>query len=315
MSDIVLDIITDILGEPKSDKSRHNQYQFNCPVCSAEKGVKYDGKYNLEINLNMNVYNCWSCQDTHGSIKKLISIWGNRSQKSKIKSLFLDEIETNIKNDGDDIETYFSGLPKEFLKFELDDENDFIQKNALNYLLKRGITKDIIKKYGIGYCFSGKYSDRIIVPSFDIDGNVNYFIARSYINNKFKYLNPDSDKTKIIFNEKFIQWDSTIYLVEGVFDHLIIPNSIPMLGKVVYDHLLRMIYEKANADIVILLDGDAWNNAISIYSKLNIGKFLDKVRIIKLPNDYDVSEINQKLGRVGLVKVLSGAFKLKEHLV
>jgi len=60
-------------------------------------------------------------------------------------------------------------------------------------------------KYSIGYCESGKYKNRIILPSYNENGELNYFTARDFYDysNK-KYLNPTFDKGNNIINEIFI---------------------------------------------------------------------------------------------------------------
>ena len=45
-------------------------------------------------------------------------------------------------------------------------------------------------------------------------------------------MNCDGDKKKIIFTESNIQWDADIWLCEGIFDSLVHPNVIPLMGKV-----------------------------------------------------------------------------------
>ena len=147
--------------------------------------------------------------------------------------------------------------PKSIYRFTIEREN-IEYKKALNYLLKRNIGVDLINKYNIGYAISGDYRGRIIFPSYDIDGEINYYIGRSYDPySKLKYKNPEVSKMEIIFNEGKINWDSNIYLVEGVFDHITIPNSIPMLGKVLNDILFNQLITKAEAKVIILLDADA----------------------------------------------------------
>jgi DNA primase len=73
--------------------------------------------------------------------------------------------------------------------------------------------------------------NRIIIPSYDLNGDLNYFIARWYPKeyNKLKYINPKAEKQEIIFNIGKLNLDATIYLVEGVTDHIVTPNSIPLL--------------------------------------------------------------------------------------
>jgi hypothetical protein len=310
MSDLLLDLITDILGEPKSQYGRGGQYQFNCPICSAEKGVRTDNKYNLEVNLDKNVYNCWSCTDNHGSIKKLVKLWGNKDQKKRLKILLPDEVTTI----SDDKFEKLDGLPKEYIYLGSNYKSSLKEK-AITYLKNRGLGLEFIEKFKLGFAEKGKYSGRIILPSYDENGNINFFTTRTFTSQTPKYLNPKVEKSDIIFNEHLLSWYSTIYFVEGPFDHLVVPNSIPGLGKIMSDDIFKKVSDSACADLVILQDGDAWKDSVELYKKLNQGKLRDRVRIIKLPEKYDISKIHELFGEEGIVKVLNSSFKLKEHLV
>jgi DNA primase len=150
----------------------------------------------------------------------------------------------------------------------------------------------MIEKYGIGFCDKGNHVGRIVVPSYDINGELNYYVARSWDSHtKFKYKNPEAEKDKIIFNEKLINWDNDIYLVEGVFDGFFLDNSIPMLGKHMSEMLFDKVYNNAKGNVIIALDGDAWNNAIKLYHELNGGNLYEKIKIVKLPKDQDVCDL------------------------
>jgi DNA primase len=84
-------------------------------------------------------------------------------------------------------------------------------------------------------------------------------------------------------------------LVEGVFDGLFLNNSIPMLGKHMSELLFETIYKKAKANVIICLDGDAWENAVKLYHELNGGDLYDKIKILKLPLDQDVCDLKGKI--------------------
>jgi hypothetical protein len=109
-----------------------------------------------------------------------------------------------------------------------------------------------------------------------------------------KYKNPEAQKEILIFNEYLVNWDETIYLVEGAFDSIFIPNSIPMLGKFMSEYLFSVLYEKAKK-IVIVLDPDAWADAEKLYHKLNCGKLMGKVWIVKLEGDKDIADLQGDL--------------------
>ena len=125
-------------------------------------------------------------------------------------------------------------LPEEFTSL-CNKHLPLSSQKPLQYLYSRGLTHQDILKWKIGYCGSGKFGGRIIIPSFNNDGNINYFVARSYVGHQRKYLNPMAEKD-IIFNQLSIDWDSPVILVEGVFDAIVAgENAIPVLGSTLRD--------------------------------------------------------------------------------
>jgi DNA primase len=245
-----------------------------------------------------------------GPIPKLIKKYGN---PKILKEYLLCKPEA-ITEETNKITHSVNKLPKEFISLTKPGSKlDYKYNKAIKYLKDRNITADIIKYYNIGYCPDGEYGGRIIIPSYDEFDTVNYFTARSYINNKIKYKNPKADKKEIIYNEGKISWDSTLYIVEGPFDHIVLPNSIPLLGKYMQDKLLNKIKEKLSGNIVIVLDDDAIADAERLYEKLNTG-IRDKekrVKMVYMPKDYDISKINEVYGRKGVIKILKTAKYLK----
>jgi DNA primase len=168
-------------------------------------------------------------------------------------------------------------------------------KEAYRYLQSRGITDEMIETYKIGYTVSGEFSYRIIVPSFNREGVLNYFVARSWVPKKMKYKNPAVPKDEIIFNESLIDWDKDIYLCEGVFDSFFLTNSIVMLGKKMSGLLFESLYNNANAGIIICCDGDAFQDGLRVYQELNGGRLYNKVKIVKLPLDKDVCDLRGQI--------------------
>jgi DNA primase len=197
-------------------------------------------------------------------------------------------------------------LPLEYRRFSKRNYNQNGYQEALNYLLKRGLSEETIQKFHIGFCSDGKYSGRIIIPSFDMFGDLNYFIGRDYTgNNKLKYYNHTNQKQDIIFNEYFINWNASLFLVEGVFDHIVTFNSIPILGKTISKKLIVTIQEKLKGNLYIALDGDALDSAIALKKQLDFGNIKDKVYLIVLPKDEDLSSLYEKYGAKNYYKVLS----------
>ena len=192
-SPLLLELLQDVLGEINAHYPNKGQISFDCPVCSYDiKGLdKGDGKGNFEVNYHQGVYKCWACSETfntHGSLNKLFLKWGDKRNKSTWELIGGDFIKKSEKKYKD------VKLPREYISFNKGNKLTIPYKEAYNYLRKRNITDKIINKYSIGYTTQGEYSGRIIVPSFDENEQINYFVSRSYVNHKNKYKNPEAEK-------------------------------------------------------------------------------------------------------------------------
>jgi hypothetical protein len=314
MSQFLVDIFESFLGEPRKHNEDTGQVAFDCPACSAEKGLmEGDGKGNLEINYNRNIFHCWSCSETnhmHGPIIRLLKRYAT-PRHIRDYLLLKPDADIAIAKQVTDIVVE---LPDEYKKLAECTPQDYKYGAAIAYLRKRGIGPDTIKEFDIGYAVKGKYFNRIIIPSYDAAGKVNYFIARWFDKefNKIKYLNPTAEKQEIVFNEAKINFDATIYIVEGATDHIVTPNSTPLLGKYISDKLFELLYDNAKGYIVIVLDDDAWEDAKNLYRQLDVGDLAGRIKIVRCPEGYDPSKIYEKLGPKGIVALLKTARKLSD---
>lgn len=314
MSQFLVDIFESFLGEPRKHNEDTGQIAFDCPACSAEKGLlEGDGKGNLEINYNRNIFRCWACHDVnhmHGPIIRLLKRYATPRH---VRDYLL------VKPDADvalakEVTNIVVDLPDEYKKLSECSPKDFKYGAAMAYLRDRGIGEDIIKEFDIGYATKGKYFNRIIIPSYDADGRLNYFVSRWFARefNKIKYLNPHAEKQEIVFNEGRVNWDATIYLVEGPTDHIVTPNSIPLLGKYISDKLFELLHDKAMGYIVIVLDDDAWEDAKNLYRQIDVGRLRGRIKIVRCPEGYDPSKVYEKLGARGITKLLRTARYLSD---
>ena len=258
--------LNSVLGTGKS--TARGNFAYHCPFCNHHKPK-------LEVNLTENPkgehpWNCWVCSKKGKKLSNLLKAIGAPADKLKeVKSLekFTSgnfEITVTEKK----VE-----LPKEFKPLS-NQYNSIEYKHAISYLKRRQVTSDDIIKYNIGYCESGKYNNCIIVPSYDKDGILNYFTARSFDkNSSIKYKNPDVSRDIIPF-ELFINWNIPIILCEGPFDALAIKrNVIPLLGKNIQQNLRKKLVTSKVQKIYIALDKDAIKQALSFCEELiNEGK-------------------------------------------
>jgi DNA primase len=170
---VLLGAISSVLGKGKETSG--NNYAFECPFCHHKKPK-------LEVNLvpnskGENLWHCWTC---NAKGKTLVGLF----KKIKASSEKISEIKSILgfteKKEEDESTIIKVELPKEYKPLINLSRTDIIAKHALQYLKKRGITKDDIQKYNIGYCEEGRYKNMIILPSYDKDGVINYFIGRSF---------------------------------------------------------------------------------------------------------------------------------------
>jgi len=291
--EVVIDLLRDFLGKEKAHYDLKCQITFDCPVCSYDiKGLDHgDGKGNLEINYCRHIYKCWSCGETHGTqgpLGKLFDRFGTKMAK-KTYNLVRPQDEKYVAP------KLQVKIPAGYKQFKDSNERFIPHKEAMRYLTSRGITNEIIEKYKIGYTVDGDFAYRVIIPSFDKEGELNYFIARSWVPSKMKYKNPTVPKETIIFNESNIDFSKTIYLVEGAFDMLFLDNSIPLLGKHVSPMLFERLYNEALGEIHICLDGDAWDDAQKLFHELNGGTLYGRIKIIRPPKDRDVCDLRGEI--------------------
>ena len=276
----VINILDDVLGPGTSMKG--DEQAHYCPFC-------HHHKKKLQINLQTQKWHCWVCDSKGKRIQSLLRRLHVDSHKlKKIYEIYGDDYVVYSNNTED--EKVELRLPNEFrsLLEEPKGLNPTFRK-VKEYARKRGITRQDIIRYNIGYCDSGHYANRIIIPSYDSDNRLNYFIARSVFDEeKFKYKNPPVSKNVIMF-ENQINWQEPITLVEGVFDAMAVKrNAIPLLGKFIPKTLNDTIYKKEVKSINILLDEDAQDQALYYTMQFqNQGITTKNIR----PSDKDAGEM------------------------
>ncbi len=246
-----LKIVTDILG---SYRRVGNEHLYHCPYCGHHKKK-------MSVNFVLNAFKCWVCDTRGKNIFRIVRKFGNYEQRQKYLELQgrldLTEFDDLFKEINNEEVQQTIDLPKEFISL-CNKRLPATSQRPLAYLKSRGITKRDIHLWKIGYCNEGRYSGRIIIPSFNNNGDCNYFIARSFVGHKRKYLNPPCGRN-IIFNELMVDWAEPITLVEGVFDAMVAgENSIPILGSTLRtESKLFQALAINDAQVYMALDEDA----------------------------------------------------------
>ena len=279
VNELLVNLVDSVLGAGK--RTARGNKAYHCPYCNHHKPK-------LEVNFSQNKkgynpWHCWVCDKRGNRISSLFKKVSASIEKfEELKKLIGSEVEVKQQYNSTKLE-----LPKEYKP--IIGNKDILARHALAYLKKRGVTKDDIEKYNIGYCETGRYAKMIIIPSYDETGNLNYFTGRSFEKDPYiKYRNPETSRDIIPF-ELFINWNIPLILCEGPFDAIAIKrNAVPLLGKNIQQNLMKKIVTSKVEKIYIALDTDAQKQAVKFAEYfINEGK---EVYFVDL-NDKDPSEM------------------------
>jgi DNA primase len=176
--------------------------------------------------------------------------------------LYLNKFKAkNIRQrEEEEQEEFKVSLPEEYIPL-VNCYDSLYAKRAIRYLNGRGISFEDILFFKVGIAFSGRYENRIILPSFNASGDVNFFTTRIIDDSRggYKYLDaetPKAYKKDIIINELNVDWASPVVIVEGLFDAMKAKNAVPLLGSILRKDY--MIFQKiAKSGLPVYLAGDA----------------------------------------------------------
>lgn len=261
VNQLLVTLVNSVMGSGKA--TARNNYAYHCPFC-------HHHKPKMEVNLTenregKNPWHCWACDVRGTTIYSLF-------KQLKVDVSKFTELKSLVKTSKSISETQVISnvsLPDEYIDLNNVDTSDIMARHALAYLKNRHISKYDILKYNIGYCKEGLYKNMIIIPTYDVDGRLNYFTARSFEKEPYvKYRNPSASRD-IIPNEHLINWNIPIILCEGLFDAMAIKrNAIPLLGKNIQSSLMKKIVTSVVDKIYIALDRDAIKQALKFCERL-----------------------------------------------
>jgi len=282
-----LNILCDILG--RYYKS-NEEYLFKCPHCNHHKNK-------FSVNIEKNVYKCWICDARGKSLFRIIRRFGDFKQQEKWKELSgkkenLEDINFLFeKEEKQEQREIILELPENFRTLTRP-SNSRSHRAALRYLTSRGIDKEDILRWKIGYCDSGKFRDRIIIPSFNEDGDLNYYIARTFSDAYKRYLNPSVSRD-IVFNELYVDFSEEVMIVEGAFDAIKSKNAVPILGSTIREtsKLFRRIVQN-DTPVLLALDPDAKKKTEAI--KKMFLKYGIEVRQLKYEDERDLGDMSKE---------------------
>ena len=273
--DLLKQLLESLLGGSKSARGGEEAV-FNCPSCNHRKKK-------LTVNLATQKFQCWVCgYKGHRAFKLL------KQADAPTKAYdYLKEIDSQYNFKKSTFTQAPSGslqLPREVTP--IISSSAILSKHALHYLDQRGITQQDVVKYNLHYCEEGPLRNMVVIPSYDKDGFLNYYVGRSFDKNAYI-------KHKLASSTKDIIG----------FEMAIKRNAIPLFGKKLSTTLMKKIIKSKVEKIYLALDEDALKDAFNhAETFMSYGK---RVYLIEM-GDKDPSE----LGFETFTKLLHNATEL-----
>lgn len=268
-----------------------------CPICAPSDRTKKK----LSIRLSDDANHCWTCDWKSRSLAPLIKRFGSREQLAEYRDRFMPDKGKHWIDDGEPIVSKVR-LPDDFQLLSLASRSDPDVKAAWRYVTSRGLSERDVWYYKLGVSDDPRWRRRVIVPSFDSTGELNYFVGRAIdVQRKPKYDNPDHDKLSIVFNEINVDWSQLLVLCEGTFDMFKCgDNTVPLLGSSLNESSLLFNMIIANSTPVALaLDADMYHKRVyPIATKLveyNVEVGIVDVRPFSDPGKMSKQEFAEKL--------------------
>jgi hypothetical protein len=257
-----------------------NEYTAECMRCGKEDKMAFNSK--------KLVGHCWSCGTVFGlkdivvhhglamDHRKLLDQLEELQQRADVSELgFRDMILTKllgkmVQVSGPKPLSEVS-LPEEFCLLS-DSQHTSSGRKALDYLLGRGFKEEVLFKHGFGYCATGYYFGRVIVP-FHENGKLVYWQARDYTGHKTtseKILNPfksqvANGKSDVIFNYDGVKDREVVVICESWGSALAVGDmACGLNGKTLSDIQFDKLKRLGSSFLVMLDPGaesDAWNIA------------------------------------------------------
>jgi len=261
-----LSAIRETLGTEQAVKG--DEVIFFCPK-HGKKAGRTSGQ--LSVNLFKDEFHCWTCQwggfrvrpdGTRGS--GLLPLFKDGDPRKRDYLRFLEEFTVRV----DKPKVYDRPiLPTNFKSLSKPTRSPFYTR-AIAYLNQRGVTLEDILLYKLGYCEDGEYKNRIIIPSFDSQGELNFFVGRTYYNDPRKFKHGEFDKD-VIFNEYMIDWTKSVIITEGPFDAIKAgTNAIPLQGNSMQTDstmFRRVLFE--GKPVYFALDSDVPRQQLRVVNK------------------------------------------------
>lgn len=242
-------------------KLKHDEVIFFCPKHGSKAG-RTEGQ--LSVNLKTDWFNCWSC----GFAGRNLYILLTQNGKTAVSKLYLEELEDKRRDSRRclvvDVPKVYDppAIPQEFKSLSAPSRSPYFRA-AMAYMDRRGLGIGDVLRWKLGYCESGEMAGRIIIPSFDEYGELNFVVGRSFYEDPLRYKPYPKHQCKdIVWNDYMVDWTQPVTVTEGPFDAFVAEDNATILqGTILPDSLVRKIV-LSGVDVYFAMDADAFKRQL-----------------------------------------------------
>lgn len=263
-----------------------------CPSCNG----RGSSKKKLVIRLDTDQHHCWVCDIKGKNLTNTLRKYAPEYLKEySERFLGRKHVATLDSKESDVLEVVrppkgFILLPTVYHYARDPDIRDTIQ-----YARSRGLGLRDFWRFKLGTCTTGRYRRRLIIPSFDASGDLNYFVARSIDDDtKMKYLNAKVPKMGVIFNEINIDWSEELTLVEGPMDMVKCDDNATCILGSHFSEEYKLFQEiiRHSTPVLLALDPDAMKKS-QLIAKI-LSSYGCDVRVLDHGTHSDVGEMTKE---------------------
>ena len=304
-----------------------------------------DNNASMSVSTRLDMFQCFACHKA-GNIFNFIANIENISYGDAIRLLAKEDgynVGTVTKHENPHQKDY--EIMKLAIKFYQNNINSALGNNAIKYLNDRKIDRETIKKFEIGLSITRQpltnfllnkykveelielgltndnnkdvFTDRIMIPIHDLNGNPIGFGGRIYqTKDGSKYVNTKAtkifDKSNILYNyhraHNKLNKDDAIIIMEGYFDVIRastvgVNNCVAPMGTALTKNHIKIL-KKITNNIILCFDGDeagkeATIRAIPLLEEENIN-----IKVIRL-EEKDPDEFIIKRGSDAFIEKIN----------
>ena len=259
----------------KFSRKKDYLYNFRCPYCGDSERNPNKARGFLYRKKSDMFYKCHNC-GKGTTTDKFIKFIDSELHKQYVMERFQNSgngFAKVVEPTYDFPAPVFTKLKSEFVTSVTKLDDDHVGKQ---YLTNRkipleelyytndfgGFVDDIVPEKYPKVVELNKNEERIVIPFYDQDKNLTHFQGRSIHESNFRYITIriDDDFPKVFGIER-LDFEDTVYIVEGPFDSLFLPNCIAMAGS---DGIRndKFYNERITGDMVFVFDNECRNSSI-----------------------------------------------------